>query len=58
MRHILDGERVDDTLGDIVVPRNQVTLEDIPVRAWVVDVARQSLCQKSTPQSHQHGTLP
>ena len=52
VRHILDGESVDDTPGDIVVPRGQANLEGIPIRAWldnrsVVDVARQSLCQKS-----------
>ena len=58
VRHILDGERVDDTPGDIVVPRDQANFERIPVRAWldnrsVVDLARQSLCQKS---SHQNPT--
>ena len=52
VRHVLDGERVDDTPGDTIVPRDQANLEDIPVRTWldnksVVEVARQSLCQKS-----------
>ena len=56
VRHILDGEGVDDTPGDIVVPRNEANFESIPVRAWldnrsVVDVARQSLCQKSSHQN-------
>ena len=56
VRHLLDGQRVDDTLGDIVIPSNQANSENIPVRAWldnksVVDLARQSLCQKSPHQN-------
>ena len=52
VRHILDGERADDTHGDMFVLRDQANFEDIPVSAWldnksVVDVVRQSLCPKS-----------